>query len=115
MQPGFTSGVDILKIFANVKARERESAIVSGSPMGVASHFDRSSCTWRPIDTIDSEAGLLAPEMRIDPRPSIRCLKLTLSPPSRLLSGKCRAIAAVPFSMGVSFSFDQRLAFSSVG
>ena len=44
-QPGETNGVLILKIFASAMARERLSAMSSGSPMGLASNFATSSWT----------------------------------------------------------------------
>ena len=65
--------------------------------------------------TCDSDDGELAPEIRIAPRPSRCSFNSTLLEPSRDFSGNNPRSESVPFSIGESFSFDQRLALSSVG
>jgi hypothetical protein len=104
-----------LRIFANSCARDRLSACDSGSPAAFISHLDRSSCTCRRIVTCDNDDGELAPEIRMAPRPSRCSFNSTLFEPSRDFSGNNPHKEAVPFNIGESFSFDQRLALSSVG
>ena len=68
-----------------------------------------------PIVTCDSDAGLLAPVISRDARPSSRSLKSTASALSRLRCGNALRTAAIELIIGASLMRDQRLALSSVG